>query len=99
MEIVTMKDVLSKRAKDLEKTEKTLYNLEDETRELFAKLWLETDFKAELELDKNPTEKDKTSWIRTNPEYVELKKKVADHKAKQHYQERMFNVCLAMANK
>ena len=58
MEIVTMKDVLSKRAKDLEKTEKTLYNLEDDVKELFAKLWLETDFKAELNLDKNPTEKD-----------------------------------------
>ena len=99
MEIVTMQDVLSKRAKDLEQTEKTLYNLEDDVKKLFAKLWLETDFKAELELDKNPTEKDKTSWIRANPEYVDLKKQLADQKAKQNYLERMFNVCLAMANK
>ena len=99
MEIVTAKDVLAARAADLLEVEEELYNLEDSEKQLFAKLWLETDFKSELNLDKNPTEKDKTSWIRTNPEYVALKKKVAEHKAKQHYHERMFNVCLAMANK
>ena len=99
MEIMTMKDVLAARAKDLLEIEEELYNLENGEKQLFAKLWLETDFKSELNMEKNPTEKDKTSWIRTNPEYVALKKKVADNKAKQHYHERMFNVCLAMCNK
>ena len=69
-----MKIILSERAKELEQTERTLYRKEDEAKELFAKMWLETDFKKELNMEKNPTEKDKTSYIRNQKK----KKKVKD---------------------
>lgn len=91
-----MKIILTERAKELEQTERVLYSLENKEKEMFADLWLNTDFKKELNMEKNPTEKDKTSWIRTNPEYVKVKDEIAKQKAKQHYQERMFNICFAM---
>lgn len=91
-----MKIILSERAKELEQTERALYEAENKEKELFADLWLNTDFKEELGLSKNPTEKDKTSWIRTNPKYIQAKAKTAKYKAKVKYQERMFNICFAM---
>ena len=88
-----MKIILTERAKELEQTERALYECENKEKQLFADLWLNTDFKKELNIEKNPTEKDKTSWIRTNPDYVEAKRKTAMYKAKARYQERMFNIC------
>lgn len=91
-----MKIILSERAKELEQTERTLYRKEDEAKALFAKMWLETDFKKELGLEKNPTEKDKTSYIRNHPEYRLIKEEIAKYKAKKNYQERMFDISFAM---
>lgn len=90
-----MKIILTERAKELEQTERTLYDLENQEKQKFADLWLNTDFKKVLNLDKNPTEKDKTAYIRTHPEYVALKNKLAKYKAKAKYQDRMFNICYA----
>ena len=81
-----------RQAKELEKTEKKLYQLIDDEKQMFADLWLNTDFEKELNLGKKPTEQDKKSWIRNNLEYRELKTKIAVLKAKQKYQERMFDI-------
>ena len=91
-----MKIILTERAKELEQIERKLYTLEDKVKEMFADLWLNNDFKKELNMEKNPTEKDKTSWIRTNPEYKKLKDELAKCKARQKYEDRMFNICFAM---
>lgn len=91
-----MKIILTERAKELEQTERTLYRKENAVKELFAKMWLETDFKKELNMEKNPTEKDKTSYIRNHPDYKKAKDDEAKYKAKKNYEERMFDICFAM---
>ena len=91
-----MKIILTERAKELEQTERTLYRKENEVKELFAKMWLETDFKKELNMEKNPTEKDKTSYIRNHPDYKKVKDDEAKYKAKKNYEERMFDILLSM---
>ena len=47
-------------------------------------------------MEKNPTEKDKTSYIRNHPDYKKVKDEEAKYKAKRNYEERMFNICFAM---
>ena len=84
--------MLNIKAKKLQETEKCLYKLENEEKEMFADLWLNTDFEKELNLTKKATEKDKTSWIRINEDYKKLKNKIAIMKAKQKYEERMFDI-------
>lgn len=91
-----MKIILSERAKELEQTERILYTKENEAKELFAEMWLNTDFKKELNMEKNPTEKDKTSYIRSHPDYKKVKDEIAKYKARKNYQERMFDICFAM---
>lgn len=91
-----MKIILSERAKELEQVERTLYRKENEAKELFAEMWLNTDFKKELNMEKNPTEKDKTSYIRAHPDYKKVQDEIAKYKAQKNYQERMFDICFAM---
>ena len=50
----------------------------------------------ELNMEKNPTEKDKTSYIRNHPDYKKAKDDEAKYKAKKNYEERMFDICFAM---
>ena len=90
-----MKLILPERAKQIQQIERTLYDLENREKQMFADLWLNTDFKKELNLEKNPTEKDKTSYIRIHPEYKELKRKIAKYKAQLKYEERIFDICFA----
>lgn len=67
------------------KEEKKLGRLEIAKKKRFAKLWLETDFQKELDLKKNATEKDKTSFIRMDKEYNEICDKIVEQKALVNY--------------
>lgn len=67
------------------KEEKKLGRLEIQKKRIFARLWLKTDFQKELDLKKNATEKDKTSYIRDNEEYNKVCDDIVEQKALVHY--------------
>lgn len=67
------------------KEEKKLGRLEIQKKRIFARLWLQTDFQKELDLKKNATEKDKTSYIRDNEEYNKVCDDIVEQKALVHY--------------
>ena len=74
--------------------EKTLGKLDIEKKTRFADLWLNTDFQKELDLKKNATEKDKTSYIRTDKEYIKICNDIVEQKALVNYLNNVLSVKL-----
>ena len=74
--------------------EKKLGKLDIEKKTRFADLWLNTDFQKELDLKKNATEKDKTSYIRVDKEYVKICKEIVEQKALVNYLNNVLSVKL-----
>lgn len=72
--------------------ERKLGKLEIEKKRMFGDIWLNTDFQKELDLKKNATEKDKTSYIRTRKDYLKICDDIVEQKAKVHYLNNVFEV-------
>ena len=74
--------------------EKKLGKLDVNKKTRFAELWLNTDFQKELNLKKNATEKDKTSYIRLDEEYIKICNEIVEQKALVNYLNNVLNIKL-----
>lgn len=74
--------------------EKKLGKLELDKKTRFADLWLNTDFQKELDLKKNATEKDKTSYIRLDEEYIKICNEIVEQKGLVNYLNNVLNIKL-----
>ena len=86
---------LIKQAKKVCKIEKELNELEVKKQQVFADMWLNTNFEEALD-KKRATEEDKKSFIRTNKEYMDVVGKIAQMKAMKNYENNILEIFLTV---
>lgn len=84
---------LIKQAKKVCKIEKELNELEVKKQQVFADMWINTNFEEALD-KKRATEEDKKSFIRTNEEYKSIVIKIAQLKAMKNYENNILEIFL-----
>lgn len=89
-----MKDMseMIDRAKKVMDAEEKAADLTKQKGEIFAELWLETDFIKELNKSR-PTEKDKESWIKRHPKYKDILTRLARAEAIKNYERNIYDIC------
>ena len=86
---------LIKQAKKVCKIEKELNELEVKKQQIFADMWLNTNFEEVLG-KKKATEEDKKSLIRTNEKYMNVVGKIAQKKAIKNYENNILEIFLTV---
>ena len=82
-----------KQAKKVRSAEKNTFKLETEKQQLFADMWINTNFEEALN-KKRATEEDKKSYIRTNKKYMKIVSDLNKAKAKKNYENNILSIML-----